>query len=342
VIRLVIGALLAAWSSAAALAQDVAQTVAQDVNQTETECDRLAGLWLLPRVEGMAQVYAITDPAPAIAACEAAMATDPDTAFFAVLLARALLVQDPQSARVIALLDGAAEALPALVSGQFGALYENGMAGLAASERSARNFYRAACDDWPERLARPGCAGLALMKIEGRGGPADETGGFAMLDNLCRSGWAMACTTRALQQELRGTATEPQIAQMLVQACEAGGLLGCSLLGFRYETELGVPYDMSRARALYERACEGGEMHGCANLGEVYRSGYGVAPDVPRAVALFERACDGNDPFACMALGDILANGRGVPVDVARAIVVLDRACWLGDPIACDDADMLR
>jgi len=308
----------------------------------ETECDRLAGLWLMPRAEGMAQVYHISASEQAVDACEAAVAEHPAEVFFSVLLARALVAADPDDARPVALLTEVSETLPALGDGQIGALYESGRGGLAVSERSARVFYRQSCELAPDRHAQFGCAKLAVMQIEGRGGAADEITGFATLDRLCAEGWAMACTDLALQQELRGSDSESEIAAILGLACEGGDLLGCSLLGFRYEIELGVPLDMARARALYGLACDGGEAHGCANLGEVYRSGLGVAPDITEAVRLFGLACDGDDPFACVTLGGILADGRGVEMDIPRAIEVLDRACWQGDPEACDMADGLR
>lgn len=330
--RIAVLALIAGLYAGPILAQPIA----------DTDCDHLAGLWLMPRAEGLAQVYQISDPAAAITACEAAVTTFPDQPYFKILLARALLAAQPDDPGVLSLLTGIADSLPALSAWQIGALYEFGEGGLSASETSARDNYQRACDLWPEPAARPGCAELAVMMIEGRGGPDDATGGFAMLDNVCRAGWAMACTDMALQQELRGTANEAEISEMLEHACVGGDFLGCSLLGFRFETETGAPFDMTRARALYTLACDGGEMHGCANLGEVYRSGLGVAPDVGRAVALFDMACNGNDPFACATLGDILADGRGAATDIPRAIEALDRACWLGDPEACDRADSLR
>lgn len=310
----------------------------------ETECDRLAGLWMMPRVEGMAQAYNIAVPqAPAaVAACEAAVEGYPTEAYFAVFLARALVVADHNDPRAIAVLTAALDSAPALIAGQIGKLYELGQGGLGVSDRSARDFYRQSCSHWPDPLAALGCAGLAVMEIEGRGGPADDVAGFGMLADLCQSGWPMACTDMAMQQELRGSDSEVEIAATLGRACEGGDLLGCSLLGFRYEIELGVPSDMARARALYSLACDGGEVHGCANLGEVYRSGLGVAQNIPEAARLFGLACDGNDPFACVTLGGMLAEGRGVPMDIPRAIDALDRACWQGDPEACDMADGLR
>ena len=229
----------------------------------QTACDSLAGLWLLPRAEGMAQVYAIDDAPAAIAACDAARAQYPSEPAFALLLARALMAADPMDTRAVALVTGAQAELPVLGAAQLAAYYENGLAGLPASERIARDFYARACEGWPAPNARPGCAGLARMMIEGRGGPADESGGFEMLQSLCSEGWAMACTDLAQQQELRGEASDSQVTALLARACDGGDLFGCSVLGFRYETETGAPYDIARARALYERACDGGEMLGC-------------------------------------------------------------------------------
>lgn len=310
----------------------------------DTDCDQLAGLWLMPRAETFGQVYHISVPqAPAaIAACEAAIEAYPEEAYFKVLLARALVAADHAGAGALALLTDASDTLPALGAAQIGLLYELGQGGLAVSDRSARDFYQQSCAFSPDPMARQGCTGEALMQIEGRGGPAEEDIGFATLTALCQTDWPMACTDMAMQQELRGTQSDAEIAEMLGLACEGGDLLGCSLLGFRYEVELGVPHDMVRARALYSLACDGGEVHGCANLGEVYRSGLGVPQDIVEAVRLFGLACDGSDPYACMTLGGILAEGRGVPMDIPRAIEVLDRACWQGDPEACDMADGLR
>ncbi len=308
----------------------------------ETECDRLAGLWLMPRVAGLAQAYQIHQPAAAVAACEAAITAYPDEAYFLVALARALIAAQADDTRALLILTEASAQLPALSAGQTGRLYELGLAGLAVSDSLARDYFRTGCEYRPDPQAQQACTDLAVMKIEGRGGPQDEIGGFASLQRLCDGGWPMACTNIALQQELRGSDSEAEIAALLSQACEGGDLLACSLLGFRYEIELGVPLDMTRARALYTLACDGGEAHGCANLGEVYRSGNGVAQDMIEAVRLFTQACDGDDAFACATLGGLLADGRGVSVDTPRAITVLDRACWLGDPEACDMADGLR
>ena len=312
----------------------------------ESDCDRPAGFPSIPRVDGAAGAYAIPHPDAAIAACEAARADQPGDFFLPVLLARARLAADPEDHGAVDLLTAAAEGLPALAAGELGRLYENGLAGLPIGDRQARDFYRQACNDWPERQAAPGCTRMAVMMIEGRGGPADQRGGFALLDNLCRSGWGEACTQQAFQTDLRGTgdfdAISREIARLFEAGCDEGDLLACSQFGFRLELGDGTALDVARAQTLYRRACEGGEPQGCSYLGEIYRSGLGVRPDLAEAVRFFALGCDGNDPYACVTLGDILSDGRGVGRDVPRALVALERACGLGDPEACDMADTLR
>lgn len=311
-----------------------------------TDCDRLAGYALIPRVEGGAGPYAIRDPEAAVAACEAAGAAAPDDPVFTVLLARARIARDPEDHGVVPLLTGVLEALPTLAGAELGQLYEQGLAGLPVGDRQARDFYRRACEAWPARQAAPGCTHLAVMRIEGRGGPPDEAGGFALLDNLCRSGWAEACTEEAFQTDLRGSGDFDSIARRIAAlfeaGCDSGDLLACSQFGYRLETGEGTGLDVARAQALYRRACDGGEPQGCAYLGEIYRSGLGVRPDLAEAVRYFDLGCDGNDPYACVTLGDILAGGRGVARDLPRAARALERACGLGDPEACDRADDLR
>ena len=178
----------------------------------ETPCDRLAGYPALPRIEGSAGAYRIADPAAAVAACEDARQQAPGDAFLAVLLARALLAADPQDPRAATLLTDAGQALPALAAGIMGSLYENGLAGLPASDRSARDQYRAGCDAWPDRMAAPGCTGFAAMRIEGRGGPGEPQAGFSLLDQQCRSGWPDACLRQAQLAELWGSAPPEDFA----------------------------------------------------------------------------------------------------------------------------------
>ncbi|MCW1934425.1 tetratricopeptide repeat protein [Pararhodobacter zhoushanensis] len=324
----------------------IALLTALPAQAQQTDCDRLAGYPLIPRVEGAVGVYAVRAPVEAVAACEAARGAAPGDAFLAILEARARLALDPQDSGALPLLTEAIQTLPALASGVLGQLYEFGLAGLPQADTTAREHYQTACTDWPDRHAAPGCAGLALMMIQGRGGDEDLPGGIALLGDLCSGGWAEACTELAFQTDLNGlgdlATISARIAGLFEAGCDAGDLLACSQYGFRLELGDGVEMDVARAATLYGQSCEGGEPQGCSYLGEIYRSGLGVQPDITEAVRLFALGCDGNDPYACVTLGDILAEGRGVPPDVPRALAVLERACTLGDPDACFLADDLR
>lgn len=288
-------------------------------------------------------VHALRDRAATVAACRAAVLAAPDDALSALRLARALLAANPDDREALSLLTLARDSQRPLADWMIGQLYEYGLAGLPPGERQARDLYAAICaNDWPAPEAAPACTALALMRIEGRGGPADETGGFNLLGNLCDAGFGPACTEAAFQGELRGDATPEDLAALFARGCEAGDLLACSQYAFRLELGEGASEDLAAALALYELACEGGEPTGCTGLGEVYRSGLGVRPDMAAAVRNFDLGCAGHDSYACVTLGDILANGRGVPEDRPRALALFEQACGLGDPEGCDLADGLR
>src|SRR5690606_18759980 len=94
-----------------------------------TDCDRLAGLPAIPRIEGAAGPYAIHDPAAAVAACDAARRAQPDEPFFTVLLARARLAADPEDPAPVELLSDVVEEIPPLAASELGRLYESGLAG---------------------------------------------------------------------------------------------------------------------------------------------------------------------------------------------------------------------
>lgn len=306
------------------------------------ECDALAGFAGNQRAAGAATAYGITDPRAAVDACTAALAEAPDDATLALRLARARLALNNDDPEALVLLLDARNGQRALADWMIGQLYEYGLAGLPFSERQARDVYTAVCSHfWPAPEGAPACSSLAVMRIEGRGGPVDQTGGFNLLRNLCNGGWGPACTEAAFQTELRGDGDPARIAALFEAGCTAGDLLACSQFGFRLELGEGVARDIQRAAALYRRACDGGEGQGCSNLGEIYRSGLGVRPDMDQAIRLFELGCAGHDSYACVTLGDIFEGGRGVARDLGRALVLFEAACTLGDPEGCDRADAL-
>lgn len=310
----------------------------------ETDCDRLAGFDHTPRAEGMATVYRITDPAGAIAACEAEVAAHPDEPFFAVLLAAAYLAADPTDVRGLTLVAGAATALPALATGRVGLFYLLGLAGLPVDEAQARASFETACALRPDPQAAVSCNNLATMLVEEQGGPAEPERGIALLTETCAGGLGMACVSLAYYIETgRGVEFDIERAADLYQgACDQGEMMGCNNLGFLLESNEELTQDLPRAIALYRQACDGGEILGCSNLGEAYRLGTGVVPDAPRAAHLLQIACTGDEPYACFALAGMLAEGAGIAADPARARDLYEQACTLGDPDSCELALQLR
>lgn len=307
-----------------------------------TLCDELAGDPFLPRLPQATGAYRIADPSAASAACSTARAEHPDAPLLTVWLARAQLAQSTVSQSPFELLSSVASDIPAVALGWLGQAYQDGGAGAASGEVQARSYFQQACDVADGLASARGCTGLAVMMIEGRGGPEDQSAGFALLGAHCEMGWGPACLDLALQSELRGDNAPDRIVGLFTQACDLGELYACAQLGFRYELGEGVLPDFGRAVTLYTRACDGGEPEGCTNLGAAYQQGVGVVPDIAEAARLFEIGCNGNDPFACMSLGDILEAGRGLPADPARAALLFEKACEWGDPEACDRFDALR
>lgn len=170
-----------------------------------TLCDELAGDPFLPRSPQATGAYRIADPSAAIAACSTARAEHPDDPLLTVWLARAQLAQSTVSQSPFELLSSVASDIPAVALGWLGQAYQDGGAGAASGEVQTRSYFQQACDFADGLASARGCTGLAVMMIEGRGGPEDQSAGFALLGTHCEMGWGPACLDLALQSELRGT-----------------------------------------------------------------------------------------------------------------------------------------
>lgn len=82
-------------------------------------------------------------------------------------------------------------------------------------------------------------------------------------------------------------------------------------------------------------ACNDGWMTACNDLAGFYLRGDGVPREVPRAAALFERACDGGDGQACSNLGFMYYKADGVVEDRGKGLSYLKQGCEKGYPQAC-------
>jgi TPR repeat protein len=83
-------------------------------------------------------------------------------------------------------------------------------------------------------------------------------------------------------------------------------------------TKKAEPHDL-------QAGCDAGRYADCVDLGNDYEDGKGVPKDLARAHALWQRACDGGNGVGCLNLGNHLRDGTGMPADVVRARAVRAR-----------------
>jgi hypothetical protein len=99
--------------------------------------------------------------------------------------------------------------------------------------------------------------------------------------------------------ELTGTPDGAKAGAAYTEACSAGGLIACRVLGKHYLIGKLLPKDPAKAKPVLEKACNGSELQGCTWLGMMYRNGLGVAQDAAKATSFLTKACDGGDKTAC-------------------------------------------
>jgi hypothetical protein len=186
---------------------------------------------------------------------------------------------------------------------------------------------------WTGAERRIGVAAPMLRKACGKG----------LYDYACANGHMPSCSNLGLFLRSVDPFTDnDRSVRLLRRACEARYYLGCVNLAGAYESGLGVPRDVARARALLLSACDHGESAGCLNLGSVYEQGEGVPKDLARAASLYRLACDGGSPSACGFLASLVEAGKGTRKDRAEAVRLYRRACRGGMSLGCSELERLR
>lgn len=93
----------------------------------------------------------------------------------------------------------------------------------------------------------------------------------------------------------------------------------------------------SAAAAVYLKGCTDGDPSSCAHLAFLNEHGNGVPKDVPRAAALYERACsEGAAGDPCFALALMVLHGEGATRDPSRVALLYSRACGRSVFRACN------
>lgn len=99
----------------------------------------------------------------------------------------------------------------------------------------------------------------------------------------------------------------------------AGDAAEMRRMGFRYYDGKGVPQDIAKAVAWFEKAGEAGDLKAMSDLAFMYETGTSVAVDYPKAVYWARKAAERGDPTSQFRLSILLYLGQGVEKDRVEA-----------------------
>jgi TPR repeat protein len=115
------------------------------------------------------------------------------------------------------------------------------------------------------------------------------------------------------------------------QSCRAGFPGACHVAAERNQRGKGVTTDMKIVVELLELGCPSG-WFACEKLGKLYEDGDGIPKDLGKALASFDKGCERRDKGDCFAAARVAGTlGKD---DVRRAR--LETACKYDSKLACD------
>jgi TPR repeat protein len=115
------------------------------------------------------------------------------------------------------------------------------------------------------------------------------------------------------------------------QSCRAGFPGACHVAAERNQRAKGVTTDMKIVVELLELGCPSG-WYACEKLGKLYEDGDGIPQDLGKALATYDKGCERRDKGDCLAAARV-AEKLGKD-DVRRAR--LETACKYDSKLACD------
>ncbi len=190
---------------------------------------------------------------------------------------------------------------------------------------------------WGMRLATIVGASCAVLLISATNAFAQlET--KALLD-LCNKLAANPLDTNR-PDDVEGTATSKIDPKVAIPACEAARKAAPDDPRIAYQ--LGRAYHATKAyelaRVHYEAAVDAGYLMAINNLAAYYTGGLGVPVDVPRGIAMFEKAANGGLPLAMRNLAERHRFGKIVPKDLAACARMVPqgrggRRCRIDEPL---------
>ncbi len=130
-------------------------------------------------------------------------------------------------------------------------------------------------------------------------------------------------------------AGSPEWIEAATKTCDAGEAAACGALASAQLRGEGVPRDVGRALALFEKACDLADLRACSYAAHLKLSGMqGVAKDSAGAARLATKACDGEVLEGCTTLAVVLMS-RSAREDQDRARTLLKKSCDGGEVNAC-------
>jgi TPR repeat protein len=254
----------------------------------------------------------------ALAACEAAFATEPSTAVEA-WLSRALRIAG-RSAEALERARGPAEAGNLLAMQNVGDIMSDGVVeGTVPTEGFA----------WLERAAAlgfpPAINSLGFSYANGRGVAMDEVRGLALYKEAADKGYGLGAANTGLfyQQGKGGVAVDLEEAVVWFRrAADLGDAMGLFYLGSSLYYGNGVAQDIGAALPLLERAAAQNYPDAIGAMAHAYQFGDGVAEDDAKALALYTEAWDKGVIWTASYIGGLHLEGHGNPAEARRWIDV--------------------
>jgi len=203
----------------------------------------------------------------------------------------------------------------------------------AAEFDKARESYGQGCDNG----SGPSCDNLAMLYVQGQGGPRDETKQAAFFARACELGDAVGCKNTGITLSKAAPPRLELAFASFKKSCDLGANDGCYELARSYMDGHGVAADPVAGFAGFDKACKAGVQHACSALGLYLVLGKGAPLDVPRGAKLLGDACAKDDGEACKNLGILVREGKVPPKDPKRFFALFDKACTLKDAAGCNE-----
>jgi uncharacterized protein len=264
-----------------------------------TQCDIMAGHPSDPERVHVGISYGLMRPAPAIAACRADLANDPQNPRLMTQLARALAANGDQ-AEAFELDQKAVE------MGYLGGYHNLG------------NHYRRG-----EVVKQDLVKALELFSYAAERGHPEDAYNVGVLYREGEGGVELSF-------ERAKDWFERSAAQDYPSAFDKLGLMAAK--------GEGQAADPAKAVSLFERGAELGDASAIVNLGTAYRKGEGVAVDFAQAHALFQRAAKLRRTSAYTNLAEMYRKGQGVETDLVEALFWYQLAAFQGHKFSQEQA----